>query len=122
MVLGLDSITLTVTGGIVTAVEEVVAQDTPDPLAVANAKIAELEAQLAEKTTLVAEKETVLNETKDEFLALAKKVEKFEATFVTGQNFQANGGQSQGKEEPTGSTETPTQIVARRRAEKDAKK
>lgn len=98
----LDSITLTVTGGIVTALEEVLAQQTPDPLTEANAKIAELEAQLAEKTSLVAEKETVLNETKDEFLALAKKVEKFEATFVTGQNFQANGGQSQGKDEPKG--------------------
>lgn len=98
----LDSITLTVAGGIVTAVEEVLAQQTPDALTEANAKIAELEAQLAEKTTLVAEKETVLNETKDEFLALAKKVEKFEATFVTGQNFQANGGQSQGKDEPKG--------------------
>ena len=98
----LDSITLTVAGGIVTAVEEVLAQDTPDPLTEANAKIAELEAQLAEKTSLVAEKETVLNETKEEFLALAKKVEKFEATFVTGQNFQANGGQSQGKDDPRG--------------------
>ena len=98
----LDSITLTVAGGIVTAVEEVLAQQTPDALTEANAKIAELEAQLAEKTSLVAEKETVLNETKDEFLALAKKVEKFEATFVTGQNFQANGGQSQGKDEPKG--------------------
>jgi len=97
----LDSITLTVAGGIVTAVEEVLAQQTPDALTVANAKIAELEAQLAEKTTLVAEKETVLNETKDEFLVLAKKVEKFEALIVTGQNFQANGGQSQGKDEPT---------------------
>jgi len=118
----LDSITLTVAGGIVTAVEEVLAQQTPDALTEANAKIAELEAQLAEKTSLVAEKETVLNETKDEFLALAKKVEKFEATFVTGQNFQANGGQSQGKEEPTASTETATQTAARLRAEKDAKK
>ena len=118
----LDSITLTVVDGIVTAVAEVLAQQTPDALTEANAKIAELEAQLAEKTILVAEKETVLNETKEEFLALAKKVEKFEATFVTGQNFQANGGQSQGKEEPTESTETPTQIAARKRAEKDAKK
>ena len=118
----LDSITLTVAGGIVTAVEEVLAQNTPDALTEANAKIAELEAQLAEKTTLVAEKETVLNETKEEFLALAKKVEKFEATFVTGQNFQANGGQSQGKDEPTASNETVTQKVARLRAEKDAKK
>lgn len=98
----LDSITLTVAGGIVTAVEDVLAQQTPDALTEANAKIAELEAQLAEKTSLVAEKETVLNETKEEFLALAKKVEKFEATFVTGQNFQANGGQSQGKDEPKG--------------------
>ena len=71
---------------------------------------------------MVAEKETVLNVTIEEFLALAKKVEKFEATFVTGQNFQANGGQSQGKEEPTESTETPTQIAARKRAEKAAKK
>lgn len=118
----LDSITLTVVDGIVTAVAEVLAQQTSDALTEANAKIAELEAQLAEKTILVAEKETVLNETKEEFLALAKKVEKFEATFVTGQNFQANGGQSQGKEEPTESTETPTQIAARKRAEKDAKK
>ena len=118
----LDSITLTVVDGIVTAVAEVLAQQTPDALTEANAKIADLEAQLAEKTNLVAEKETVLNETKEEFLALAKKVEKFEATFVTGQNFQANGGQSQGKEEPTESTETPTQIAARKRAEKDAKK
>jgi len=118
----LDSVTLTVVDGIVTAVAEVLAQQTPDALTEANAKIADLEAQLAEKTILVAEKETVLNETKEEFLALAKKVEKFEATFVTGQNFQANGGQSQGKEEPTESTETPTQIAARKRAEKDAKK
>lgn len=118
----LDSVTLTVVDGIVTAVAEVLAQQTPDALTEANAKIADLEAQLAEKTNLVAEKETVLNETKEEFLALAKKVEKFEATFVTGQNFQANGGQSQGKEEPTESTETPTQIAARKRAEKDAKK
>ena len=118
----LDSITLTVVDGIVTAVAEVLAQQTPDALTEANAKIAELEAQLAEKTNLVAEKETVLNETKEEFLALAKKVEKFEATFVTGQNFQANGGQSQGKQEPTESTETPPQIAARKRAEKDAKK
>lgn len=118
----LDSITLTVVDGIVTAVAEVLAQQTSDALTEANAKIAELEAQLAEKTILVAEKETVLNETKEEFLALAKKVEKFEATFVTGQNFQANGGQSQGKVEPTSTTETPTQTVARLRAEKDAKK
>ena len=118
----LDSVTLTVVDGIVTAVAEVLAQQTSDALTEANAKIADLEAQLAEKTNLVAEKETVLNETKEEFLALAKKVEKFEATFVTGQNFQANGGQSQGKEEPTESTETPTQIAARKRAEKDAKK
>jgi len=118
----LDSITLTVVDGIVTAVAEVIAQQTPDALTVANAKIAELEAQLAEKTTLVAEKETVLNETKEEFLALAKKVEKFEATFVTGQNFQAKGGQSQGNQEPAESTETPTQTAARLRAEKDAKK
>lgn len=118
----LDSVTLTVVDGIVTAVAEVLAQQTPDALTEANAKIAELEAQLAEKTNLVAEKETVLNETKEEFLALAKKVEKFEATFVTGQNFQANGGQSQGKDEPTASNETVTQKVARLRAEKDAKK
>lgn len=118
----LDSVTLTVVDGIVTAVAEVLAQQTSDALTEANAKIADLEAQLAEKTNLVAEKETVLNETKEEFLALAKKVEKFEATFVTGQNFQANGGQSNGKVEPKEVTETPTQIAARKRAEKDAKK
>jgi len=118
----LDSMVITVVGGVVTVVSEVQPAQDNTELAQANAKIAELEAQLAEKTILVAEKETVLNETKEEFLALAKKVEKFEATFVTGQNFQANGGQSQGKEEPTESTETPTQIAARKRAEKDAKK
>ena len=68
-------------------------------------------------------KETVLNETKEEFLALAKKVEKFEATFVTGQNFQAKGGQSQGNQEPAyRDWETPTQTAARLRAEKDAKR
>ena len=118
----LDSMVITVVGGVVTVVSDVQPAQDNTELAQANAKIAELEAQLAEKTNLVAEKETVLNETKEEFLALAKKVEKFEATFVTGQNFQANGGQSQGKEEPTESTETPTQIAARKRAEKDAKK
>lgn len=118
----LDSMVITVVGGVVTVVSEVQPAQDNTELAQANAKIADLEAQLAEKTNLVAEKETVLNETKEEFLALAKKVEKFEATFVTGQNFQANGGQSQGKEEPTESTETPTQIAARKRAEKDAKK
>ena len=118
----LDSMVITVVGGVVTVVSDVQPAQDNTELAQANAKIAELEAQLAEKTNLVAEKETVLNETKEEFLALAKKVEKFEATFVTGQNFQANGGQSQGKQEPTESTETPTQIAARKRAEKAAKK
>lgn len=98
----LDSMVITVVGGIVTVVSEVQPGQDNTELAQANAKIAELEAQLAEKTNLVAEKETVLNETKEEFLALAKKVEKFEATFVTGQNFQANGGQSNGKVEPQG--------------------
>ena len=98
----LDSMVITVVGGVVTVVSEVQPAQGNAELAQANAKIAELEAQLAEKTSLVAEKETVLNETKEEFLALAKKVEKFEATFVTGQNFQANGGQSNGNVEPQG--------------------
>jgi len=70
-------------------------------LANANAKIAELEAKLAEKDALVAEKEGVINATQNDIVALAKKVKSFEALIVTGENFQANGGQAQGTPEVT---------------------
>ena len=118
----LDSMVITVVGGVVTVVSEVQPAEGNTDLANANAKIAELEAKLAEKDALVAEKEGVINATQNDIVALAKKVKSFEATFVTGQNFQANGGQSNGKVEPKEVTETPTQIAARKRAEKDAKK
>jgi len=118
----LDSMVITVVGGVVTVVSEVQPAEGNTDLANANAKIAELEAKLAEKDALVAEKEGVINATQNDIVALAKKVKSFEALIVTGADFQANGGQAQGKEEPTESTETPMQKVARMRAEKELKK
>ena len=118
----LDSMVITVVGGVVTVVSEVQPAEGNADLANANAKIAELEAKLAEKDALVAEKEGVINATQNDIVALAKKVKSFEALIVTGADFQANGGQAQGKEEPTESTETPMQKVARMRAEKELKK
>ena len=54
---------------------------------------------------------------------MAKKVTEFEAMLVTGKDFKAEGGQSNGKKENEGETsETPMQKVARLRAEKEAKK
>ena len=118
----LDSMVITVVGGVVTVVSEVQPAEGNTDLANANAKIAELEAKLAEKDALVAEKEGVINATQNDIVALATKVKSFEALIVTGANFQANGGQAQGKAEPTESTETPMQKVARMRAEKELKK
>ncbi len=118
----LDSMVITVVGGVVTVVAEVQTAEGNTDLANANAKIAELTAKLAEKDALVAEKEGVINATQNDIVALAKKVKSFEALIVTGADFQANGGQAQGKEEPTESTETPMQKVARMRAEKELKK
>ena len=118
----LDSMVITVVGGVVTVVSEVQPAEGNTDLANANAKIAELEAKLAEKDALVAEKEGVINATQNDIVALATKVKSFEALIVTGADFQANGGQAQGKEEPTESTETPMQKVARMRAEKELKK
>lgn len=118
----LDSMVITVVGGVVTVVSEVQPAEGNTDLANANAKIAELEAKLAEKDALVAEKEGVINATQNDIVALVTKVKSFEALIVTGANFQANGGQAQGKEEPTESTETPMQKVARMRAEKELKK
>lgn len=118
----LDSMVITVVGGVVTVVSEVQPAEGNTDLANANAKIAELEAKLAEKDALVAEKEGVINATQNDIVALVTKVKSFEALIVTGANFQANGGQAQGKAEPAESTETPMQKVARMRAEKELKK
>jgi ATP-dependent Clp endopeptidase proteolytic subunit ClpP len=118
----LDSMVITVVGGIVTVVSEAQPSEGNADLANANAKIAELEAKLAEKDDLVAEKEGVINATQNDIVALAKKVKSFEALIVTGADFQANGGQAQGKAEPAEPTETPMQKVARMRAEKELKK
>lgn len=118
----LDSMVITVVGGIVTVVSEAQPSEGNADLANANAKIAELEAKLAEKDALVAEKEGVINATQNDIVALAKKVKSFEALIVTGADFQANGGQAQGKAEPAEPTETPMQKVARMRAEKELKK
>lgn len=118
----LDSMVITVVGGIVTVVSEAQPSEGNADLANANAKIAELEAKLAEKDALVAEKEGVINATQNDIVALATKVKSFEALIVTGANFQANGGQAQGKAEPAEPTETPMQKVARMRAEKELKK
>jgi len=97
----LDSMVITVVGGIVTVVSEAQPSEGNADLANANAKIAELEAKLAEKDALVAEKEGVINATQNDIVALAKKVKSFEALIVTGENFQANGGQAQGTPEVT---------------------
>jgi len=118
----LDSMVITVVGGVVTVVSEVQPAEGNTDLANANAKIAELEAKLAEKDALVAEKEGVINATQNDIVALVTKVKSFEALIVTGANFQANGGQAQGKAEPAEPTETPMQKVARMRAEKELKK
>jgi len=118
----LDSMVITVVGGIVTVVSEAQPSEGNADLANANAKIAELEAKLAEKDALVAEKEGVINATQNDIVALVTKVKSFEALIVTGANFQANGGQAQGKAEPAEPTETPMQKVARMRAEKELKK
>ena len=121
----LDSIILTVVNGIVTEVTEPQPADNnaPDALAEAQKEIADLKAKLAEKENVVAEKENVINETKVEIVALAKKVTEFEAMLVTGKDFKAEGGQSNGKKENEGEpSETPMQKVARLRAEKEAKK
>ena len=97
----LDSMVITVVGGVVTVVSEVQPAEGNTDLANANAKIAELEAKLAEKDALVAEKEGVINATQNDIVALAKKVKSFEALIVTGADFQANGGQAQGTPEVT---------------------
>ena len=97
----LDSMVITVVGGSVTVVSEAQPSEGNADLANANAKIAELEAKLAEKDALVAEKEGVINATQNDIVALAKKVKSFEALIVTGENFQANGGQAQGTPEVT---------------------
>ena len=97
----LDSMVITVVGGVVTVVSEAQPSEGNADLANANAKIAELEAKLAEKDALVAEKEGVINATQNDIVALAKKVKSFEALIVTGENFQANGGQAQGTPEVT---------------------
>lgn len=119
----LDSIIITVVGGVITEVTDPQANQTPDALAEAQKEIADLKAKLAEKDSVVAEKETLINETKTEIVALVKKVNDFEALLVTGKNFEANGGQSHGKKQEEGEpTETSMQRIARLRAEKDAKK
>jgi ATP-dependent protease ClpP protease subunit len=119
----LDSIILTVVNGIVTEVTDPQPADnnTPDALAEAQKEIDALKAQLAEKENVVAEKENVINETKVEIVALAKKVTEFEAMLVTGGNFQANGGQSNGKDK--GEIKEPTaleKVVAMRKEKANA--
>lgn len=81
-----------------------------------------MKAQLAEKENVVAEKENVINETKVEIVALAKKVTEFEAMLVTGKDFKAEGGQSNGKDK--GETKEPTaleKVVAMRKEKANAK-
>lgn len=110
----LDSIILTVVNGIVTEVTEPQPADNnaPDALAEAQKEIADLKAKLAEKENVVAEKENVINETKVEIVALAKKVTEFEAMLVTGKDFKAEGGQSNGKEEPVSEAKTSIEKFA----------
>lgn len=97
----IDVATYTVVGGVVTAVKEVEVEDAK--LKEANATIEDLKAQLAAKDAIVNEKETLVNETKEEIVALATKVKSFEAMLVTGKGFEANAGQTEkGKEiQPT---------------------
>ena len=121
----LDSAIITVVNGIVTELMEAqpAGEATPDPLAEAQKEIDALKAQLAEKENVVAEKENVINETKVEIVALAKKVTEFEAMLVTGKDFKAEGGQSNGKDK--GETKEPTaleKVVAMRKEKANAKK
>ena len=109
----LDSIILTVVNGIVTEVTEPQpADNAPDALAEAQKEIADLKAKLAEKENVVAEKENVINETKVEIVALVKKVTEFEAMLVTGKDFKAEGGQSNGKQEPVSEAKTSIEKFA----------
>jgi len=114
----IDVATYTVVGGIVTSVKEVEVEDAK--LKEANATIEDLKAQLAAKDAIVNEKETLVNETKEEIVALATKVKSFEAMLVTGGNFKADAGQNN-----KGKTDEPKlsamEQVAKKRAEKENK-
>jgi len=114
----IDVATYTVVGGIVTSVKEVEVEDAK--LKEANATIEDLKAQLAAKDAIVNEKETLVNETKEEIVALATKVKSFEAMLVTGGNFKADAGQNN-----KGKTDEPKlsamEVVAKKRAEKENK-
>ena len=114
----IDVATYTVVGGIVTSVKEVEVEDAK--LKEANATIEDLKAQLAAKDAIANEKETLVNETKEEIVALATKVKSFEAMLVTGGNFKADAGQNN-----KGKTDEPKlsamEQVAKKRAEKENK-
>lgn len=114
----IDVATYTVVGGIVTSVKEVEVEDAK--LKEANATIEDLKAQLAAKDAIANEKETLVNETKEEIVALATKVKSFEAMLVTGKGFEANAGQTekQNSNEPKLSA---MEQVAKKRAEKENK-